>query len=230
MSLTIGVVDFIGNTHNVKNYKNLLENNYDCKVNILKFDQNEIDDENMAVIIPAGNSYMHLPYPGAIASNSKIINAIKDFVKKGYYVLGIDNGFHILCASGLLPGNFIMNKSAQIESMSLELEVKNSSSIFSGSYINNHKIEMSISTLYGSYLLDEETKANLYEKDQVAFCVKNNSEFNKNIGENEIIAVLNSEKNVMGILTLPEENFYKCNEDSQGGKTLFDGLVNCLVE
>ena len=106
---------------------------------------------------------------GAIASRSPIIKAIIKFAKSGGYILGICNGFQILCETGLLPGVLLRNKSTKFVCKEQILQVCNSNTPFSKLYHKNEEVNFPIAHHDGNYFVDNKTKKNIIDNNQVAF-------------------------------------------------------------
>ena len=98
--------------------------------------------------IPGGFSFGDYLRTGAIASKSPIINAIIKFAHSGRFVLGICNGFQILCETGLLPGVLLRNKSTKFVCKNQILKVRNSNTHFSKLYNENEEVNFPIAVSY----------------------------------------------------------------------------------
>ncbi|WP_304409516.1 phosphoribosylformylglycinamidine synthase subunit PurQ, partial [Helicobacter japonicus] len=107
------------------------------------------------VVIPGGFSYGDYLRCGAIAQFSPIMKAIKAFASQGGYVLGICNGFQILCEAGLLPGVLKRNINLHFISKIQQLKVVNKDNVFLTSYAPNQEIKLPIAHADGNYFIDE---------------------------------------------------------------------------
>src|SRR6266478_8489980 len=120
-----------------------------------------------AVIIPGGFSYGDYLRTGAIARFSPVMEAVKAFAEKGGLVLGICNGFQILCEAGLLPGALIRNRSLQFRCEHIFLKTIATDSPFTNRIATDKLLRVPIAHGEGCYFADEQTLARLREQDQI---------------------------------------------------------------
>jgi len=171
-----------------------------------------IEDRNV-IILPGGFSYGDYLRCGAISRFSSIMQDIVRFANKGGIVIGICNGFQILCESGLLPGALLRNQSLKFLCKTVSLKVENNKSIFTYKYDIKEDIEIPIAHGEGNYFCSEETRTELIGNNQILLTYNENpngSIFN-------IAGIQNTQRNVMGMMPHPERA-----SDSRVGKT--DGL------
>jgi phosphoribosylformylglycinamidine synthase subunit PurQ / glutaminase len=171
-----------------------------------------IEDRNV-VILPGGFSYGDYLRCGAISRFSSIMQDIVRFANKGGIVIGICNGFQILCESGLLPGALLRNQNLKFLCKTVSLKVENNKSIFTYKYDIKEDIEIPIAHGEGNYFCSEETRTELIGNNQILLTYNENpngSIFN-------IAGIQNTQRNVMGMMPHPERA-----SDSRVGKT--DGL------
>ena len=154
-----------------------------------------------AIIIPGGFSYGDYLRAGAVARFSPIMQSIIDESKKGKKIIGICNGFQILIESGLLPGALINNKNIKFLSKTVSLDVINDSSGFTHLMEKNETLLMPIAHRQGNFFANKELVDHLESNDQIAFKYKYD---NPNGSVSDIAGVLNSEKNVLGMMPHPE--------------------------
>jgi phosphoribosylformylglycinamidine synthase len=179
--------------------------------------------ETDCVILPGGFSYGDYLRSGAIARFSNIINPIIDFANKGGLVIGICNGFQILCEAGLLPGALTTNKSLSFICDEVYLKVVNNKTLFTSLYKNDEVIKAPIAHGDGRYV------SNLIDKNQIIFqyCDKNGNiteEANPNGSIQNIAGITNSKGNILGMMPHPER---VCESVLGGidGKRLFESLI-----
>ena len=161
------------------------------------------------IIIPGGFSYGDYLRSGAIAKFSRIMNSIINFANKGGVVIGICNGFQILCESKLLPGALLHNNSHKFICKNTYLSVTSNSSRFTSKYSLNQVIKIPVAHGEGRYHADENTLNSLKENDQIIFqyC---NSNGKIDIGSNingsalNIAGICNINRNVFGMMPHPE--------------------------
>ncbi len=170
----------------------------------------DVDLQNCdAVVLPGGFSYGDYLRSGSIAKFSRIMNSIINFADKGGFVIGICNGFQILCESKLLPGVLLHNDSHKFICKNTYLSVTSNSSRFTSKYSLNQVIKIPVAHAEGRYHADENTLNSLKENDQIIFqyC---NSNGKIDIGSNingsalNIAGICNKNRNVFGMMPHPE--------------------------
>ena len=170
----------------------------------------DVDLQNCDVIVlPGGFSYGDYLRSGAIAKFSRIMNSIINFANRGGFVIGICNGFQILCESKLLPGALLHNNSHKFICKNTYLSVTSNSSRFTSKYFLNQVIKIPVAHGEGRYHADENTLNSLKENDQIIFqyC---NSNGKIDIGSNingsvlNIAGICNINRNVFGMMPHPE--------------------------
>ena len=170
----------------------------------------DVDLQNCDVIVlPGGFSYGDYLRSGAIAKFSRIMNSIINFANRGGVVIGICNGFQILCESKLLPGALLHNNSHKFICKNTYLSVTSNSSRFTSKYSLNQVIKIPVAHGEGRYHADENTLNSLKENDQIIFqyC---NSNGKIDIGSNingsalNIAGICNKNRNVFGMMPHPE--------------------------
>ena len=165
--------------------------------------------ESDLVILPGGFSYGDYLRTGCIASKSRIINEVIKHAKKGGLILGICNGFQILIETGLLPGVLLRNKKLRFLSKNIFLKVINFENHFCLNYKKKDIIELPIAHNEGNYFADNKILKNLEDNNLVAFkyCDEKgniNKNSNPNGSSNNIAGILNSNKNILGMMPHPE--------------------------
>ena len=174
------------------------------------------------VILPGGFSYGDYLRAGAIASLSPIMASIDTFARKGGLVLGICNGFQILCESGLLPGVLMRNDHLQFRCEWTNLKVENTVTPFTADCCDGQVLRVPISHGEGNYFADENTLYELESENRIIFryCSVDGlvtDESNPNGSVNNIAGIVNSKGNILGMMPHPE----RCCESLMGG---IDGL------
>ena len=189
-------------------------------------------DKYDCIVIPGGFSYGDYLRCGSIASLSPIMNSIKDFALQGGLVLGICNGFQILCESGLLPGALIRNSHLQFRCQWVNLRVENEDSVFTRNGSKGQVVEIPISHGEGNYYADPETLKRLENNDQVLFryCDQKgyvSPESNPNGSVSNIAGIVNETGNVLGMMPHPE----RCCDELIGGvdgKFVFESIISSI--
>ena len=175
-----------------------------------------------AVIVPGGFSYGDYLRAGAIARFAPVMEEVIQFAQDGGLVLGICNGFQVLCEAGLLPGALIRNSSLEFRCEWTHLVVERNDLPYTLQCDEREVIRVPISHGEGSYFADPATLSRLEQNGQVVFryCdvegrVRPNS--NPNGSLHNIAGIVNSRGNVLGMMPHPE----RCAEPELGGT---DGL------
>lgn len=162
-----------------------------------------------AVIIPGGFSYGDYLRCGALAKFSPIMPDIVNFANSGGPVIGICNGFQILCEVGLLPGALVKNRHLKFISRVVSLRVENNQTMFTSAYSKHQEIEIPIAHGDGNYIADEKTIQNLEDNGQVILRyigpkTLDTPDGNPNGSTNAIAGIINEKGNVFGMMPHPE--------------------------
>lgn len=166
------------------------------------------------VLVPGGFSYGDYLRCGAMANQSNIMTALKEFAEAGKPVLGVCNGFQILTEAGLLPGALLRNKNLKFMCRTVQLKVENNSTLFTNQYEVGEIINVPIAHGEGNYYCDDETLAQLKANNQIVFTYHGD---NPNGSIEDIAGVINERGNVLGMMPHPE----RCVDELVGGA---DGL------
>ena len=169
-----------------------------AKSEYINWNRKDLSDIDV-VIIPGGFSYGDYLRAGAIAGNTPIIDAIKDFAKEGNPVLGICNGAQILGEIDLVPGVFIENENAKFICENMKLQVKTTRTPFTKLYKKDDIIDLPIAHKEGRFYTDDIEQ--LYDDDQIVLAF---SDENPNGSMDNITGVCNKEGNVVAVMPHPE--------------------------
>ena len=185
------------------------------------------------IILPGGFSYGDYLRTGAIASFSPIMEKIKEFANSGGPVLGICNGFQILCESNLLPGILIRNKTLSFVCKNSNLKVNNNSK-FTNLYRKDQIIKIPISHGEGNYQADKNTINKLEEENRVIFRYSSRSgdtseKYNPNGSINNIAGIINDAGNILGMMPHPEKACEKII-GSDDGLGIFSSIISSMVK
>jgi phosphoribosylformylglycinamidine synthase len=180
-------------------------------------------DRYDAVVIPGGFSYGDHLRTGAIARFSPVMEAVTKHAAAGKPVIGICNGFQILCESHLLPGVLMRNDSLQFRCMPTHLRIENADTMFTCAGHAGDVLMVPISHGEGNYYADDATVARLEAERRVVFryvtpAGEMTPEANPNGSLRNIAGIINERGNVLGMMPHPERS----SEDLMGGS---DGLV-----
>lgn len=183
-----------------------------------------------AIIIPGGFAYGDYLRAGAIARFSPIMQAVKRFAAGGGLVLGICNGFQILCESGLLPGALERNVGLKYICKQVHLRVETSGSPFTRILRVGEVLDLPIGHMEGNYFCPPDLLERLKMEDRVAFryttaAGERQAAANPNGSIDDIAGVLNEGRNVLGMMPHPD----RAGESILGsadGMRIFESLVN----
>lgn len=185
--------------------------------------EGSIGDRNI-IILPGGFSYGDYLRSGAIARFSNIMQDVIRFANNGGIVLGICNGFQILCETGLLPGALMRNRDLKFICKNVSLKVENNKSIFTYKYEIKENINIPIAHGEGNYYCDEDTLTELISNNQILFRYNNNP----NGSVEDIAGIQNRKRNVLGMMPHPERasDIRLGNDD---GLRLLQGIVESVI-
>jgi phosphoribosylformylglycinamidine synthase len=186
-----------------------------------------------ALIIPGGFSYGDYLRAGALASFSPVMNSVKKFAAQDKLVLGICNGFQILCEAGLLPGALIRNRELHFVCEHVNVRVESNDTPFTHELTRGQVLRMPIAHAEGNYVCDDATFAELQRDERVVFryCDTQGNvtdQTNVNGSRDNIAGICSSGRNVLGLMPHPE----RACEDALGssdGRALFHSLVDALA-
>lgn len=164
------------------------------------------------VVLPGGFSYGDYLRTGALARLSPVMDGIKNFAAEGGKVIGICNGFQILCESGLLPGVLLENVGRRFLSRFVHLTVESTNSFFTAGMSKGDLLTCPIAHFQGNYFADSNTISELEANNQVIFryCsssgerLDNDRDVNVNGSINSIAGITNATGNVVGLMPHPE--------------------------
>ncbi len=156
--------------------------------------------ETDLILLPGGFSHGDYLRAGAMAARAPIMDAIVDKANSGTPILGICNGFQILCETGLLPGALMRNRGLDFVCRTTTLRVDNSETIFTRTYQTGQFVDFPVAHHDGNYMADEDTLNALEQDGRIAFRYVDNP----NGSSRNIAGVLNEKRNVLGMMPHPE--------------------------
>ncbi len=180
------------------------------------------------VVLPGGFSYGDYLRCGAIAGRAHIMDAVRRHASHGGLVLGICNGFQILCESGLLPGVLMRNRDLRFVCKRQHLRVERNDTVFTRSYALHQAIDVAIAHGEGNYEAHEATIERLEGEGRVAFRYCDAQGIvggvaNPNGSTNDIAGIYSEKFNVLGMMPHPE-NLIDPLVGGIDGRGLFDSL------
>ena len=177
------------------------------------------------ILIPGGFSYGDYLRCGAMAAHSPVMREVAARAKQGVAVLGICNGFQILCEAGLLPGVLLRNSHLKFACRNVTLKVENSQTLFTSGYESGQTLSVPVAHGDGNYFAEPATLDRLEQRGQVAFRYVDG---NPNGAARDIAGIFNDAKNVLGMMPHPE-NAIDPLQGSTDGRPLFEGLARALA-
>ena len=184
-----------------------------------------LPDQLDLIVLPGGFSYGDYLRCGAMAAHSPIMREVIARAKKGTPLLGICNGFQILCETGLLPGVLMRNASLKFVSRSVAMTVEAANTMFTARYAPGQTVRIPVAHGDGNYFADTATLDRLEGEGQVAFRYVEGD--NPNGAARNIAGIFNAQRTIMGMMPHPE----RVSEPLHGGtdgKAIFDSLVSAL--
>jgi phosphoribosylformylglycinamidine synthase I len=186
-----------------------------------------------AVIIPGGFSYGDYLRAGALARFSPVMSSLKEFAARGRFVLGICNGFQILCEAGLLPGALIRNRDLHFICEHVRVRAETTETPFTNQLKAGSVLRLPIAHAEGNYVCDDRTLEELESEDRIVFryCDEQGEATegsNPNGSRDNIAGICNPKRNVMGMMPHPER---ACEDllGSTDGRDLFSSLAATLA-
>jgi phosphoribosylformylglycinamidine synthase subunit PurQ / glutaminase len=195
--------------------------------------QNSVADCD-AVILPGGFSYGDYLRTGAIARFSPVMGAVKEFASRGGLVMGICNGFQILCEAGLLPGALLRNEDLKFICDHVNVRVEATDTPFTNRCQRNQVLSVPIAHGDGNYFCDDQTLAELQRENRILFRYsdadgKITADANPNGSLDDIAGICNRGRNVLGMMPHPE----RASEQQLGssdGRIIFYSVADTLAE
>jgi len=185
------------------------------------------------VILPGGFSYGDYLRTGAIAQFSPVMTAVKAFAAGGGPLLGICNGFQVLCESRLLPGALLRNRDLKFHCAHVHLRVEQTDTPFTMRAFRGQVLSVPIAHGEGNYFADAQTLAELEASRRIVFRYCDESgqvtdAANPNGSLSNIAGICNDTRNVVGLMPHPER---ACESSlgSKDGLVLFDSVVASLA-
>ncbi|HEX4196701.1 MAG TPA: phosphoribosylformylglycinamidine synthase subunit PurQ [Caulobacteraceae bacterium] len=172
------------------------------------------------IVLPGGFSYGDYLRCGAMAAQSPVMRAVKAEGERGTAVLGVCNGFQILCEAGMLPGALLRNAGLKYVCTAVELDVVNSQTRFTAAYRGRRDVRMTVGNGEGNYFADEATLDRLDGEGRVVFRYRRNP----NGSARDIAGIVNAAGNVLGMMPHPDRAF-EAELGSADGALLFQSVL-----
>jgi len=186
-----------------------------------------------AIIVPGGFAYGDYLRTGAIARFAPIMHEVAKFAVSGGLVIGICNGFQILCEAGLLPGALMRNAGLKYVCKQVHLRVENADTPFTNACAKGEVLQIPIGHMEGNYYCDPRTLGTLKQQNRIVFryCTPDGeitAEANPNGSLENIAGICNERHNVLGMMPHPD----RCSESllgSSDGAKVFNSMAAALV-
>jgi phosphoribosylformylglycinamidine synthase I len=198
-----------------------VERSTGATVDMVWHQDHELPQGTDLIVLPGGFSYGDYLRCGAMASQSPIMQAVKAAADKGVAVVGICNGFQILCESGLLPGALLRNARLKYICKAIDLEVVNAQTRFTAGYSDRRDVRMTVGNGEGNFFADDETLDRIEGEGQVVFRYKGE---NPNGSARNIAGIVNARGNVLGLMPHPDRSF-EAELGSTDGAVLFQSVM-----
>jgi phosphoribosylformylglycinamidine synthase len=186
-----------------------------------------------AVIIPGGFSYGDYLRAGALARFSPVMSSVQEFAARGGFVLGVCNGFQILCEAGLLPGALIRNRDLHFICQHVNVRVETTETPFTHGLKAGDVLSLPVAHGEGNYVCDDATLEELKREDRIVFRYADSGgqltdEANVNGSRESIAGICSRERNVLGMMPHPER---ACEDllGSADGRDIFRSLAATLA-
>ena len=185
------------------------------------------------IFVPGGFSYGDYLRSGAIAKLSPVMESVIAHANAGGFVMGICNGFQILCESGLLPGALLRNENQTFICKNVFLKCENTDTIISHELTHKPAFKIPIAHAEGRYFASEKTLNSLIKNDQILFKYSDkngviNERANPNGSLMNIAGICNENRNVFGMMPHPERAA-DAELNNADGKILFESILNQIL-
>ena len=186
-----------------------------------------------AILVPGGFSYGDYLRTGAIARFAPIMQSVRRFAESGGLVMGICNGFQILCEAHLLPGALMRNAGQRYICRQVQLRAETNNSPFTEGLSRGQVVRMPIGHMEGNYFCDAATLEKLQREDRIAFRYAAadgaiTADANPNGSLDNIAGILNEGRNVLGMMPHPDRSS-EALLGSSDGLLLFQSLARSLA-
>jgi phosphoribosylformylglycinamidine synthase subunit PurQ / glutaminase len=179
-----------------------------------------------AVVVPGGFSYGDYLRAGAIAAHQPVLRAVLGAARRGTPVLGICNGFQILCEAGLLPGALVRNAGLHFVCRDQQLRVESTATAWTGRYAPGAEIVLPLKSGEGRYVADLPTLAELEGDGRVVFRYLGGS---PNGAMHDIAGIASADGRVVGVMPHPEHAIDRLTGPSTDGLDLFRSAIDAIL-
>ena len=220
--MRVGIIQFPGSNCDMDLY-HVLHNFFDIKANLLWHD-NFFQEKYELIILPGGFSYGNYLRAGAIARFAKAMKSLETHIKRGACVLGICNGFQILCEASLLPGTLLANQSLKHVARDIRLTT-NSQNRFTKHLSKETMYQIPVSHSEGNYYIEENNYKKLLDNNQIAFQYQATE--NPNGSFQNIAGVSSPDMKILGMMPHPERAINSLTGGTDG-KLVLQSILNAI--
>ncbi len=200
--------------------KTAIERSTGAKVEMVWHQETALPAGLDLVVLPGGFSYGDYLRCGAMAAQSPVMRAVAAAADRGVAVVGICNGFQILCEAGMLPGALLRNAALKYVCRAVGLDVVNGQTRFTAGYGAQREVTMMVGNGEGNFFADEASLDRLEGEGQVVFRYRDNP----NGSARDIAGIINIRGNVLGMMPHPDRAF-EAELGSVDGATLFQSAL-----
>jgi phosphoribosylformylglycinamidine synthase len=196
-----------------------IERSAGARVEMVWHQETALPDDLDLIVLPGGFSYGDYLRCGAMAAQSPVMREVIAAANNGVAVVGICNGFQVLCEAGLLPGALLRNEKLKYVCKPVALDVVNSQTRFTASFGEQRSAVMTVGNGEGNFFADEQTLDRIEGEGQVVFRYQDNP----NGSARDIAGLMNAKGNVLGLMPHPDRAFDP-DLGSEDGAILFRSI------
>ena len=202
-----------------------IERSTGSRASMVWHQETKLADDLDLIVLPGGFSYGDYLRCGAMAALSPVMSEVKRLSDKGCAVVGICNGFQVLCEAQMLPGALLRNAGLKYVCKPVELDITNSQTRFTRAYGEQRQAVMTVGNGEGAFFADEATLDRLEGEGRVVFKYRDNP----NGSARAIAGIVNAAGNVLGIMPHPDRAF-EAELGSADGAKLFQSVAESALQ
>ncbi len=196
-----------------------IERSAGARVEMVWHQETALPDDLDLIVLPGGFSYGDYLRCGAMAAQSPVMKEVVKAADDGMAVVGICNGFQVLCEAGLLPGALLRNEKLKYICKPVALDIVNSQTRFTAEFGEQREAVMTVGNGEGNFFADEETLNRIEGEGQVVFRYQDNPKGSAR----DIAGIVNAKGNVLGLMPHPDRAF-DADLGSEDGAILFRSI------
>ncbi|KQY27422.1 phosphoribosylformylglycinamidine synthase [Caulobacter sp. Root1455] len=196
-----------------------IERSAGARVEMVWHQETALPDDLDLIVLPGGFSYGDYLRCGAMAAQSPVMREVIKAADDGVAIVGICNGFQVLCEAGLLPGALLRNEKLKYICKPVTLDVVNSQTRFTASFGEQRSAVMTVGNGEGNFFADEQTLDRIEGEGQVVFRYQDNP----NGSARDIAGIMNAKGNILGLMPHPDRSFDP-DLGSEDGAILFRSI------